>query len=83
MKPLTPHLSCGNVSATILECPTLYGSQTQSSDGGQRARVLRARKLLSPASFSTVIDNLYSGRTYYFRVLARNGTAPITKLLSR
>jgi hypothetical protein len=99
LRPLTPHhgISCRNDGTTILECPTPYGSQTPSSNGGQSITQYEleysehpsfsgssSRKLLSSASFSTVIDNLYSGRTYYFRVLARNsvGSGPFSEVVS-
>ncbi|KAL7542723.1 hypothetical protein ACHAXR_012023, partial [Thalassiosira sp. AJA248-18] len=68
----------------VAECPTPYGGSVPASDGGddiveyevewnERPNFLGSdggRKAYT--GFHAVLSNLYSGRTYHFRVLARN-----------
>jgi hypothetical protein len=85
-RPLIPHhgIRCSGTSDHTTECPTRFGGNTKSSDGGEEIVEYEVefnersdfggsdggRKIVS-GTFTT-IENLTSGRTYFIRVLARN-----------
>lgn len=85
-RPLIPHhgIPCSGTSDHPIECPTRFGGNTKSSDGGEEIVEYEVefnersdfggsdggRKIVS-GTFTT-IENLTSGRTYFIRVLARN-----------
>ena len=85
-RPLIPHhgIPCSGTSDYPIECPTRFGGNTKSSDGGEEIVEYEVefnersdfggsdggRKIVS-GTFTT-IENLTSGRTYFIRVLARN-----------
>mmetsp|Transcript_27443 Transcript_27443/g.65992 ORF Transcript_27443/g.65992 Transcript_27443/m.65992 type:complete len:859 (+) Transcript_27443:504-3080(+) len=85
-RPRVPHhtISCFNEGPTIKECPTPYGGSLPASDGGDNIHEYEVEYNERSDFFSggggrktcdgvsTVISHLYSGRTYYVRVLARN-----------
>ncbi|KAL9190309.1 hypothetical protein ACHAXT_007520 [Thalassiosira profunda] len=78
------NIPCSNNGATILDCPTPYGGSIPASDGGQDVYEYelewneRVDFLGSDGGRKTyvgthaVLTNLYPGRTYFVRVLARN-----------
>lgn len=84
--PRIPHhgIPCFSDVGSIQECPTPYGGLIPASDGGEdifeyeleyneRADFLGSnggRKTYT--GYNAVLTNLYHGRTYYVRVLARN-----------
>jgi hypothetical protein len=77
-------IPCSTDGAVIIDCPTPYGGTLPSSDGGddiveyelefnERSDFLGSdggRRTYT--GFTAVLDNLYSGRPYFVRVLARN-----------
>ena len=97
-RPRLPHHSipCFNEGATIKECPTPYGGSLPASDGGEDISEYelefneRADFLGSDGGrntytgFHAVLPHLYSGRTYFVRVLARNsiGSGKYSEIVS-
>jgi hypothetical protein len=77
-------IPCANDESNIIDCPTPYGGSVPSSDGGEEITEYELeynerRDFLGTdggrktyTGTTAVIDYLYSGRTYFVRVLARN-----------
>ena len=77
-------IPCSSDGTTIIDCPTPYSRTLPSSDGGEAITEYEleynerrdfsgtngGRRSLT--GYSAAIDNLYSGREYFVRVLARN-----------
>eukprot|EP00970_Alexandrium_tamarense_P009994 scaffold1976_cov187-Alexandrium_tamarense.AAC.23 len=85
-RPRVPRhgIPCSSEGSTIKDCPTPYGGVLPSSDGGdaileyeleynERSDFLGSDGgRMTYVGFLAMIDNLYSGRVYFVRVLARN-----------
>jgi hypothetical protein len=77
-------ISCFNDGPTIRDCPTPYGGSLPASDGGEDISEYEleyneksdflgndgGRRIYT--GVYAVLNHLYSGRTYYIRILARN-----------
>ena len=85
-RPRLPHhsISCFNEGATVKDCPTPYGGSLPASDGGEDISEYELEVNERPdflgadgdrrtyTGVNAVLSNLYSGRAYFIRVLARN-----------
>lgn len=85
-RPMIPahSISCFNDGPTIRDCPTPYGGSLPASDGGEDISEYEleyneksdflgndgGRRIYT--GVYAVLNHLYSGRTYYIRILARN-----------
>jgi len=85
-RPRVPHhgIPCSGFSSNVMDCPTPYGGNVPSSDGGDLIVEYEVEHNESPdfggsdgkrklvTGLNCVLENLTEGRTYYIRVLARN-----------
>ena len=85
-RPRVPfhQIPCSSDGTTIIDCPTPYSGTLPSSDGGEaiteyELEYNERRDFSGPnggrqsyTGYSAAIDNLYSGREYFVRILARN-----------